>query len=253
MFRIWIEHSNNSHGILVPFIFLVLIWNQRNKLNWEKIESSKTGIFIILFSLFMYIIGVAGAIEVLPRVSIVTTLAGLVIYHLGLRNFYKISFPFLFLFFMVPVPVSIITKVSLPLQLLVTKISASIIKLMSIPVYREGNMLYFANVSLEVAEACSGIRSLIAFFMLSSLFAYSSKGFLSKRLVILLSAVPLAFFVNLLRVTGTGILAHYFGGSVARGFLHEFSGIVVFWIGLVLLFIISKLFKTNTAKLKKNC
>ena len=140
---------------------------------------------------------------------------------------------------MVPAPVSIVGLVSFPLQLLATRISAFIIgDLFSIPVFREGNMLYFASVSLEVAEACSGIRSLVAYLMLGFLFAYLMNGSMRRRAILVLSTIPLAFFANLVRVTGTGILAHFFGSRVARGFLHEFSGMVVFafWFILHLIF-----------------
>ena len=98
-------------------------------------------------------------------------------------------------------------------------------------------MLYFAQAQLEVAEACSGLRSMTAFIMLSFLFVYMMDKSWWKRLFIILSAIPLAIFVNLLRVTGTGILAHFYGGEVARSFLHDFSGLAVFAFGLILLFL----------------
>jgi len=102
-------------------------------------------------------------------------------------------------------------------------------------------MLYFANTSLEVAEACSGIRSLVAYLMLGVLFAYLMNSSMKRRFILVFSAVPLAFFSNLVRVTTTGILAHFFGSRVARGFLHEFSGMAIFAFGFILLFVVYKL------------
>lgn len=238
MFSLWINNSNNSHGILVPFISMYILWTKRADILTTDIKVCRFGLIILLVSLLSLIIGYMGGIEVLPRLTIVTTLVGLIIYNFGLRLFAKLSFPLLFLFFMVPIPVSVTGLISFPLQLLATKLSAQIISSMSIPVLREGNILFFANTSLEVAEACSGIRSLVAYIMLGFLFSYFMKVARWKHLIIILSAFPLAFLANLLRVTGTGILAHYFGGRVARGFLHEFSGLVMFGFGLVLMFML---------------
>lgn len=242
MYHLWMgENGNNSHGILVPFISLFLIWRKREKINWGEAKSSNVGLVILIVSLLVYLVGYAGGMEVLPRLTIVSTLIGLVIFNLGFNIFSRLAFPLLFLFFMVPVPVSIVGLVSLPLQLIATKLSAFIINSLSIPVLREGNILHFANTSLEVAEACSGIRSLISYLMLGVLFAYLMNGSMKRRFILVFSTVPLAFFANLLRVITTGVLAHFFGSKVARGFLHEFSGMAIFVFGFILLFVLYNL------------
>ena len=245
MYHLWIENSNNSHGLLVPFISLFLIWKKRGKITWHEAKPSNIGLFVLIVSLLSYIVGYAGGVEVLPRLTIVSTLIGLVIFNVGLNIFSHLAFPLLFLAFVVPVPVSIVGLVSFPLQLIATKISAFIISNLSIPVLREGNMLYFANTSLEVAEACSGIRSLVAYLMLGVLFAYLMNSSMKRRFILVFSAVPLAFFSNLVRVTTTGILAHFFGSRVARGFLHEFSGMAIFAFGFILLFVLYKLLEAT--------
>lgn len=248
MYNLWMaENGNNSHGLLVPFISIFLIWRKRKEIIEEEIKPSTIGLYIFLCSLAFYIIGYAGGIDILPRLTIISSLIGIVILNFGFNIFLKLAFPLLFLFFMVPAPVSIVGLISFPLQLIATKISAFIIgDLLFIPVFREGNMLYFANTSLEVAEACSGIRSLVAYLMLGFLFAYLIRASLSRRLILVLSTIPLAFFANLLRVTGTGVLAHFYGSRVARGFLHEFSGMVIFAFGFLLLFLISRLLESST-------
>jgi len=234
MYHLWIENSNNSHGLLVPFVSLYLMWTKRGNIEWDRTTPSNIGLLILVVSLLCYIIGYAGGIEVLPRLTIVITLIGLIIFNLGLEFFSLISFPILFLFFMIPFPVSIVGLVSFPLQLFATEVSAFIISSLSIPVFITGNMLHFANTSLEVAEACSGIRSLVSYLMLGFLFAYLMNGSVKRRSIMVLLAIPLAFFSNILRVTSTGILAHCLGGDVARGFLHEFSGISFFVFGFII-------------------
>ena len=171
------------------------------------------------------------------RAMIVFSLTGLVLFILGKKIFRLLLFPLFFLLFMVPVPVSIEGMVAFPLQLFATKISAGIIQFCSIPVLREGNMLYFVQTQLEVAEACSGIRSITSLTMLSMIFLYLMPAGWKTKAVIFLSAVPIAIIANIIRVSGTGILAHYFGDQVARGFLHEFSGMAVFIFGFALLFL----------------
>jgi exosortase len=210
-----------------------LVWKKKDVFKDLDKVPSLVGLVILVASLLFYILGLAGGIEVIPRLTIVSTLSGIVIYNLGTRVFLAVAFPLLFLCFMVPIPTSVVGLISLPLQLIATKLSAFLINSFGIPVFREGNILHFANTSLEVAEACSGIRSLTAFLMLGTLFAYFAQSGARSRVLLIVTTVPFAFSANLLRVTATGVLAHFFGGRVARGFLHEFSGIMVFVLGFV--------------------
>jgi exosortase len=231
----WLNHSDNSHGILVPLVSAFFIWQKRKELSLTTISNSNWGGIILAMSMGFYLLSYAGGIAVVSRGMMVSSLSGLVIFTLGKRYFKLLAFPLLFLFFMVPIPDSILGLVALPLQLFATKASTFLIQTFSIPAYREGNMLYFAQTQLEVAEACSGIRSIMSFGMLSFIFAYMMDNIWWKRIFLVLSTIPLALFVNIVRVTGTGILAHYYGAKVALGFLHEFSGLAVFALGFFLL------------------
>jgi len=235
LFSTWLNHPNNSHGILVPFISLYFFWEKRSRLSQAAPGSSIWGLIILIISMAFYIISLAGAVAFIARLMIVSSLAGLILFAAGKKIFKSVMFPVLYLFFMVPVPDSIISQVALPLQFFATTISAVIIKAMSIPVFQEGNMLYFAQTQLEVAEACSGIRSIASLTMLSVLFAYFSKPGKGKKVLLVASAVPIALLANIIRVTGTGILAHFYGDQMAQGFLHEFSGLAVFVFGFFIL------------------
>ncbi|MDP2644542.1 MAG: exosortase/archaeosortase family protein [Desulfobacterales bacterium] len=232
----WLNHSDNSHGILVPLITAYLIWQKREQLLKTSTSNSKWGALVFFISIFFYFVSFIGAIAVVSRAMIVFSLIGLVWFNFGGAVFSIIQFPLLYLLFMVPVPDTILGILALPLQIFATKLSAFLIQLTTIPVYREGNMLYFVQTQLEVTEACSGLRSMMAFIMLGILFAYIMKNW-PGRLIIVFSAIPLAIFANLVRVTGTGILAHFYGGKVAQGFLHDFSGLAVFAFGFGLLFL----------------
>jgi exosortase len=231
----WLNHSDNSHGILVPLVSLYFVWQKKDELKSAQRSNSGLGMIILLASMVFYLISYLGSIAVVSRAMIVSSLIGLVLFTLGKEIFILLIFPLLYLFFMVPVPDTVLGFGALPLQLLATKVSTFIIQLFSIPAYREGNMLYFAQTQLEVAEACSGIRSIMSFGMLSFIFAYMMDKIWWKRIVLVLSTIPLALFANIIRVTGTGILAHFYGSKVALGFLHEFSGLAVFAFGFFLL------------------
>lgn len=244
----WLNNSNNSHGILVPLICLYLIWQKKDKLRQIKISTSMWGAVILIISIMLYLLSYAGQVAVISRSMVALSLIGLLWFTLGTNFFKLLAFPLFFLLFMVPVPDSVLRMVAFPLQLFATKISAFIIQTLSITVYREGNMLYFAQTQLEVAEACSGIRSIISFLMLSVIFIYMmDKGWV-RKMIILFSVIPLALFANIVRITGTGILAHFFGPGIARGFLHEFSGMAVFAFGFMILLLEYLLLKKISAK-----
>lgn len=231
----WLSHGDNSHGILVPFISMFFIWQNRDRLKLVRLSSSNWGAVILVASMSVYLLGLASGTEVISRAMIVFSLIGLLWFNLGKEVVRLLAFPLLFLLFMIPVPVAVQSALAFPLQLFATKISFLFTRALSIPVHQEGNMLFFAEAQLEVAEACSGIRSIAAFTVLSVVFAYLLDKGWGRRIVLLLSAIPLALFTNIVRITGTGILAHYYGAGFASGFLHEFSGIAVFALGFVLL------------------
>ncbi len=246
----WFGHSNNSHGVLVPIISAFLVWQNRDILFKSAISSYKCGMFIIVISMLLYVLSYTGGIALVSRLMIVSSLIGLVLYNFGPSVYSVIQFPLLYLLFMVPVPASLYSLVALPLQIFATKVSTLLINALSIPVYREGTMLYFMQTNLEVAEQCSGLHSMTSFIMLSFLFAYMLDNKWWKRIFLVISAIPLAIFANIVRVTGTGILANFYGAKVARGFLHEFSGMAVFVFGFILL-IIEYLLLSKTKSFQK--
>jgi exosortase len=242
----WLAHSDNSHAFLVPFISLFFVWQKKGELKSCRMDSSAWGGVVLALSLLTYVASYAGGLAFPARVAMVFSLFGLVWFCLGNEFIRSLAFPIGFLLFMVPVPYSLISFVSMPLQLMATKVAAALIENCSIPVYREGNMLYFVQTQLEVAEACSGIRSIVALTMLSLVFCFLSRDGWWRKALLVAAAIPIALVANIVRVTGTGVLAHFYGDQVARGFLHEFSGLVIFAFGLALLFVL--FFITNRKK-----
>jgi exosortase len=246
MVEAWLSHSDNSHALLVPLISLYFLWEKRAMMRRIPVQGSSLGFVLLVASLAIYLVSFVGGIAFFTRLMFVAALIGLLWSCLGTPMLRLLAFPLGFLFFMVPVPDTLLGLVSFPLQMAATKISAGLIQFCSIPVYREGNMLYFLQTQLEVAEACSGIRSIMSLTMLSVIFAYISPGNWWRKGILILSAIPIALLANILRVSGTGVLAHFFGDRVARGFLHEFSGMAVFMFGLMLLFFVYRVVKAGT-------
>jgi len=241
MVSTWFSHSDNSHALLVPLISFYFAWCKRKELASVETAGSGWGLLFLAASLFIYLVSYAGGIALVSRLMIVGSLVGLIWGCFGVQALRVLAFPLGFLVFMVPVPDSILNFVSFPLQMQATKISAWLIQMCSIPVYREGNMLYFVQTQLEVAEACSGIRSIMALTMLSVLLAYLSNNNWRHKAFLVVCAIPVAVLANILRVSGTGILAHFFGDKVARGFMHEFSGLTVFAFGFIVMISLSRM------------
>jgi exosortase len=136
---------------------------------------------------------------------------------------------------MIPIPAIIFNQIAFPLQLLASNVGEYGISSLDIPILREGNVLILANAKLEVAEACSGIRSLVSLFTLGLVFGY----FVDKRAwvrgLIALSSIPVAILANGLRVASAGVAAHNFGSAGVEGLFHEFSGWVVFLVAFLMM------------------
>jgi len=158
-----------------------------------------------------------------------------VFFFFGKRVWQLSALSLLFLFFMVPLPYIIYDAVSFPLKLFVTKTSVGALKLMGLPVLREGNIIMFPELTLEVADACSGLRSLVSLLALgvAAAFVVELKGW--QRVLVVISAVPIAIFTNWVRVVVTGVLSNRYGAEAASGFFHEFAGFTVFIVALALL------------------
>jgi exosortase len=179
--------------------------------------------------------GVLGAEVFTTEVSMLATIAGTLLFLFGWAHLRVMLFPIAFLMLMIPLPAIIFNQITFPLQLLASRFGESALVLAGIPVLREGNVIHLSNTSLEVAEACSGIRSLISLLTLGIVYGYfvDSRGWV--RWAIATATIPVAIITNGLRVAGTGVGAHYFGPAVAEGFFHEFSGWLIFISAFVIL------------------
>jgi exosortase len=234
----WANDDNYSHGFLIVPIALYFAWERRDRLSAAERRPSVLGSIVVLGSLATLIAGILGAELFLTRVSIIGLIAGTILYVLGWQHLRILSFPIAFLLLMVPLPAIIFNQIAFPLQLLASRFGEAALNAASIPVLREGNVIVLAHTTLEVAEACSGIRSLVSLLTLGIVYGYFSDSRAWMRWLIALATVPIAIVTNGMRVAGTGIAAHYYGPEVATGFFHDFSGWVVFIAAFALLFLV---------------
>jgi exosortase len=262
----WWEDENYSHGLLIPFIIGYILWTERESLSQLRLRPSVWwGGAAVIVALLALWTGTAGAELFTQRMSLVLMLIGVCVYFWGFRLLRFIAVPLLLFVLAIPIPAILFNKIAFPLQLFASRCAVWAMRLFDIPVLRQGNVIELMPLNattpkrLEVVEACSGIRSLMTLVTLAVVFAYfthpksndsgGGSGSLGQRAlrtlkgygfwrstVLVLSAVPIAILTNALRVSGTGVLAHYYGTKVADGFFHSFSGWVVYIAAFLLLF-----------------
>lgn len=237
----WWTDPNFSHGFFVPAFAAFIVWQDRQRLIALPRSSSLWGLPIILTSLSMLLLGVFGAELFLSRSSLVVLLAGLVLFFMGTKVFRGLLFPLLFLLLMVPIPVIIFSQITFPLQIFASKVAAGCLPPMGVPVLREGNVINLPAMPLEVAEACSGIRSLLSLITLSLMYGVLLEKRIGLRVALAIASVPIAVAANGLRIVGTGLLVQYWDPDKAEGFFHVFSGWLIFVVSLLMLFFVHRL------------
>ena len=242
----WWTDENYSHGLLVPFVMVYIIWiDFENLKSIPKNASFWLGGSVILFSLAMLLAGTLGAELFIQRISFVLMLLGIVVYFFGANLLRFLIVPFLLLLFAIPIPQIIFNKIAFPLQIWASQLAIWGIRLFEVPSIRKGNVIEMLPqgatqiVALEVVEACSGIRSLMTLVTLGLVLWYftreNSRFDWLRAVVLMLSAIPIAILTNAGRVTGTGVLTYYYGKQAADGFAHDISGWLVYLVALVLL------------------
>lgn len=235
LFRNWGEDPNYSHGFLMPAAILFFLWYKRDLFRRLPVQPSRWGLALIIYSQVQFLLGYLGAEFFLQRTSFLFLMAGLVVFLWGWAHLRSSGFEFALALLAIPLPEVIFNQIAFPLQLIASQWAAAILQFTGIPVFREGNVLQLPYRVLDVAEACSGIRSLFSLVALAMIVAYFLPIRRWLRVVFVLSSIPIAIIANAIRVAATGLLGHYVGQEFATGFFHEFSGWVIFVVAFALL------------------
>lgn len=237
----WSSDDNYSHGFFVLPLAGYFAWERRDALAAAARRPSVLGLAVILGSLLVWTAGLLGAELFLTRISLIGVTAGTVLFVWGWTHFRILLFPILFLLLMVPLPAIIFNQIAFPLQLVASQAGEVAIATAGIPVLREGNVLQLPSQTLEVAEACSGIRSLVSLLMLAIVLGYFTESRTGARVLIAFAAVPIAILANAARVAGTGLAAEWVSPAAAEGFFHTFSGWLVFVVAFAGLLLVQQL------------
>ena len=205
---------------------------------------------IVLGSLGLLFLGSLGAELSLARISILGVICGLIVYFAGPAILRAMAFPLAFLLFAIPIPVVIYNEVVFPLQLIASRFATKVLEMLNLfPIMREGNVLVLPGLHLEVVEACSGIRSLMSLLALAAGYGYLVERSIPVRCFLIVAMVPLAIISNGTRVMITALMANYIGPQAAEGFMHEFSGWVIFVVATVLFLLLHSLITMIRKKL----
>lgn len=231
----WYRDDNYAHGFLVPLIAGYFIYERWDDLKASRVVPSLAGLAIVLVALLQLTIGTVGLEYFTIRSSLVVLVAGIVLFIWGSGVFRTLRLPIGYLLFMVPLPYIIHDQIAFPLKQFVSRVSVAVMHLLGVTVVRDGNIIMFPGITLEVADACSGIRSLVSILALSIAYAFFLQISPLKRWIVILSSIVIAIAANALRVIITGILASYHGARVAEGFFHEFAGLAVFALAMAML------------------
>ena len=224
--------SYYSHGFLIPFVFLFLIWQKRDVLKETPVVPQNIGLVLLIFSLLVHLIALRWRINFISGFSMITTLTGLSLCLFGKRITYKLLFPLCFLVFMTPLPQVLIIHISFKMKILAAQVAAVIINIMGIPAVRAGSIINLPNTSLTIGSPCSGLRSLISLTALGAIYAYLTELSLLKKLTLFLASIPLALIANIIRIVLLLLVAFVYGAEVATGKFHDFSGFLVFIFAL---------------------
>jgi exosortase len=237
----WATDDNYSHGFLIIPLACYFAWERRESFVRATRQPSNFGYIIVICSSAVLLAGVLGSELFLTRISMLGAIAGIILALFGWEYLWIASFPLGFLILMIPIPTILFNQIAFPLQLLASRFGEAALIACGIPVLREGNVINLANTSLEVAEACSGIRSLVSLLTLGIVYGYFTESRTALRIMLAIATIPVAIAANGIRVAGTGIAAHFYGPEAARGFFHTFSGWIVFIAAFLMLFILHRI------------
>jgi exosortase len=249
--RDWYDFPDYGHGMLIPFFVGFLLWERRETLRATPVKASWAGVPLVVLGLFVLLLGIFGADLFLSRISFVLLAAGLVWTLLGPAMLRKTQFMLLVLILAIPLPTLILNHITLPLQMLASQTASAILPVLHVPVLQEGNVIQLPAMPLEVAEACSGIRSLMSLLTVAIIYGYLFDTSMARRVLLALASVPIAIAANVARIVGTGLCVQYWDPDKAMGFFHEFSGFLMFLVSLTSLYLLHGVLRWMSPRAKE--
>jgi exosortase D (VPLPA-CTERM-specific) len=235
LFGHWIGSQDYSHGLFVPLISLLLVWQARHRIAATGHRTSWWGLALVSLGLLLCVIGEFATLYILQHLSLWVVIVGLVIALIGFHGARTIAFPLAYLLSSIPLPMFFYAGLSSRLQLWSSALGVGWLQLVGVTAFREGNVIDLGPVQLQVVEACSGIRYLLPLTSLALLCAYLFKDRMWKRVLLVISSIPISILINGFRIGMIGVLVEWYGEGAAEGFSHLFEGWVLFMASLGLL------------------
>lgn len=236
----WATDENMGHGFFVPIVAGYVVWQRRDQLAATPARTNWWGLAVVIFAGLLSVVATLGVELFTARLSFIVALVGSVLFLGGTQWVKLLSFPLALLLFMIPIPAIIYSALTLRLQMLASELGEILITAMGIPVLREGNTLKLPSQTLDIVDACSGIRSLLSLMFLSLVYSYFTDKKVWMRWALLAATVPIAIGANGIRVAVTGLLSEI-DPKLATGGYHEAEGYIVFVIALAALIAVHRL------------
>jgi exosortase len=237
--REWTISPDSSYGLILAIVALWIVWRRRVAvvaLATSSRRADPLGLALLASGLLFYLAGQLAADLFVTRISLVVVAAGAIAFCAGRATLRVLAAPVTFLAIAMPLPTIVVNTITLPLQLVASRVAELSLMLLAVPVFREGNLLTLPSSTLEVAEACSGLRSLVSLAAIAVMLAWMVKRGIARRAFLVASTVPIAVVMNGFRIAATGMAIEQWGPALGKGAWHEFTGWVTFVASLAALF-----------------
>ena len=231
----WQASEDYNRVFLVVPVVGYMIWMKKDLLEKGK-EGSIAGLVLLSGAILSYLLALKIQIPTLIFLTMAGVIVCVLIYLAGFRILRDLAIPILLLLMLIPVPNQILSMLTASLQLWISNISSDISHLLSVPLYQEGNVLHLPDKSFFVVEACSGIRSLISMTTVSLILGYFMLNTITAMILLFILSIPVAIIINFIRITSMVLAYYFFNIDLTTGTMHTVAGLVLFAIGLGLLF-----------------
>jgi len=248
MARQWWNDPNYGHGMLVPIFAGYVLWRERTRWLSAPVRGSDYGLPIMLLALGLLILGMLGAELFTTRSSLIVLISGIIVFLAGWQMLRTIAFPIGYLIFMIPLPALVYYQLTFPMQLWASRLGAHGLVMLGVHTVREGNLLILPNATLEVVEACSGVRSLLSLLAVVVAYGYLAEKSMWKRCLLVALTIPVVILSNSLRLVAAGVLSFVYGPEVDSGLVHTVLGLAVFVLAFLSILLIHSLLRRFTSR-----
>jgi len=242
MWRRWnAEDTYYSHGPFVVLASLFFVWILKDKLKVIKKTPDDQGIRYIVAGFVLHVAGIWTELYFLSALSLILIIMGMILYLWGRAFFKKLFFATIYLIFMIPLPLVLVSNAVIRMKMFAAQAATKTLNIIGLAAVRDGSIIKMANSYLQVEAPCSGLRSLIALMAFGAAFSYLTRKSLLKKYVLFMSALPIALIANILRIVLLGWVSEVYGMKAAAGWIHDFSGFLLFFVAAIGMLIVNAL------------